>query len=127
MTEALLLVAHGSRRARANQEVIELTSQLRKMAGTQFSSIDCAFLEFKQPSIPVKIDALIGVGVKKIVVLPYFLAAGRHIAEDIPAQIADKEVEYPHVHIEMAPYLGSSKLIPQLLLSLAHSRGSSCA
>lgn len=118
MQSALLLVAHGSRRAQSNDEIHELTARLRSMATEQFNSVACAFLELASPTIPDGIEALIHDGAEKVVVLPYFLAAGNHIVEDIPEQVAIKQAEYPKITIEIAPYLGSADAIPKILLSL---------
>lgn len=45
MQSALLLVAHGSRRAESNDEIRALAARLRSIATEQFNSVTCAFLE----------------------------------------------------------------------------------
>ncbi|MBA1332368.1 cobalamin biosynthesis protein CbiX, partial [Candidatus Endoriftia persephone str. Guaymas] len=45
MTQALLIVAHGSRREASNQEVRQLTERVRVRAGPLYSEVACAFLE----------------------------------------------------------------------------------
>lgn len=118
MNEALLLIAHGSRREASNDEVRALTARLRELAGDRFEAVDCAFLELAEPSIPDGIQRLIDGGAQSVIVLPYFLAAGRHITEDVPALVEEKRAEHPEVDIRIAPYLGLSGEIPRLLLSL---------
>lgn len=118
MQRALLVVAHGSRRDASNDEVRALTVALRNAAFDRFDAVDCAFLELAQPSIPDGIERLIEDGAEDIVVLPYFLAAGRHVIEDIPAEVAEKRAEHAEVNIAIAPYFGTAEGIPQLLLSL---------
>jgi sirohydrochlorin ferrochelatase len=51
-------------------------------------------------------------------VLPYFLSAGRHVAEDIPAEVNIKRLQYPQVPISIAAYLGSDDGIADLMLGL---------
>ncbi|MGB7755093.1 MAG: CbiX/SirB N-terminal domain-containing protein [Salinisphaera sp.] len=116
MTNALLVVAHGSRRAQSNDEVRALTDQVRAIAGDRFTAIECAFLELAPPSIPDGLERLIARGATHVTVLPYFLAAGRHVAEDIPTEVAQTRAAHPHVAIEIAPYLGTSDALPGLLL-----------
>ena len=82
---ALLLVAHGSRRAASNTEVAQLAEQLQFNLQGDFAMVEAAFLELAGPSIPEGIQLCAESGVKNIVVLPYFLNTGRHVAEDIPA------------------------------------------
>ncbi len=117
--KSLLLVAHGSRRAASNDEVRELTRGLADRAGAGFGHVDCAFLELAEPSIPDGIQACIDRGATEVVVVPYFLAAGRHVAEDIPAEVLVKQREHPAIQIRIAPYLGLNERIPDLLLQAA--------
>jgi sirohydrochlorin ferrochelatase len=116
--KALLLVAHGSRRAASNDEVRDLTRQLREVGGS-FQHVACAFLELAEPSIPDGLRAAIAAGADEVVVLPYFLSAGRHVVTDIPAEVAVVQAEYPDVSIRVAPYLGAADGVVQILLQQA--------
>jgi len=116
--KSLLLVAHGSRREASNDEVRELTEKLKAQAATRYDSISCAFLELAEPSIPDGIETCVQAGAKEVIVLPYFLSAGRHVATDIPDEVAIKQKEYPELKIEIAPYLGSSEQMTHILLGL---------
>ena len=122
MSQALLLIAHGSRRAESNDEVRRLTSRVAAAAGARFAPVRCAFLELAEPSIADALTALIEQGARDIVVLPYFLAAGRHVVEDIPEQIDGVRRDHPQVRIAMAPYLGQADAIAELLVALAERR-----
>jgi sirohydrochlorin ferrochelatase len=114
---ALLIVAHGSRRVESNDEVRQLAKQLKVMTN-RFDTVECAFLELESPSIPDGLNQLIHSGVKEIVVLPYFLSNGRHVASDIPSEIAGVRDLHSDVNITQAPYVGRSELLQQLLLDL---------
>jgi len=116
--KALLLVAHGSRRAASNDEVRDLTRQLRK-ADDSFQHVACAFLELAEPSIPDGLRAAIAAGAGEVVVLPYFLSAGRHVVTDIPAEVAVVQAEHPDVPIRVAPYLGAAEGVARILLQQA--------
>lgn len=114
----LLLVAHGSRRQASNDEVRELGQRLAANANG-FERVDCAFLELAEPSIPDGLRRAVRGGAEEIVVVPYFLSAGRHVAEDIPAEVDVVRKEYPHANIRIAPYLGAADGISGLLLQQA--------
>lgn len=116
---SLLLVAHGSRREASNEEVRSLADSLAEQAGEHFDHVRCAFLEIAEPSISDGIEAAVQAGASEIVVLPYFLSAGRHVAEDIPAEVAHKQAEYPGVRVRIAPYLGLAGELPRILLALS--------
>lgn len=116
----LLLVAHGSRRPQSNTEVEQVAAQLAGVAHGRFDGIQHAFLELAEPSIPDGIEACIAAGATEVTILPYFLAAGRHVTEDIPEIVAAKQAEHPDRTLRIAPYLGTSPELPELLLSLSH-------
>lgn len=113
--QALLLVAHGSRRPQSNDEVRELALSLANQS-RHFSMVLPAFLELAEPSIPDGIQHCIDAGANEIVVLPYFLSAGRHVTKDIPNEVAIKQRQYPELNIHIAPYLGLAEKLPQILL-----------
>lgn len=117
--KALLLIAHGSRRAASNDEVRQLARRLAERAGGRYDMVDAAFLELAEPSIPDGIQCCINRGAQEVVVLPYFLSAGRHVAEDIPNEVQTKIDQYPDLSIRIAPYLGSADGVVDLLLGSA--------
>ena len=119
----LLLVAHGSRREASNEEVRQLAASLAPRAKGRFDTVSCAFLEIAEPSIPEGIDAAVRSGAGEVVVLPYFLSAGRHVAEDIPREVEAKRREYPQIRIQATPYLGLADGVAEILLDLAEARG----
>jgi sirohydrochlorin ferrochelatase len=118
---ALLLVAHGSRREESNQEVRELAERLRAGSGGRFAWVGHAFLELAQPSIPEAVAAAAASGAREVLVLPYFLSAGRHVVKDIPEEVATALREHPEMRIEVAPYLGAMAGVSDLLLDTAVS------
>ena len=117
--KALLIVAHGSRRVESNDEVRELIVQMRQRAGNEYGDVRCAFLELAEPSIPDGIVQCVAQGVTEVVVLPYFLSAGRHVAKDIPELVAQAQAKVPHVKVRIAPYLGLSAALVDVLLGMA--------
>ena len=113
---ALLLVAHGSRRGASNDEIRALAKRLSSEHGTAFDMVEPAFLELAEPSIPDGIELCIQQGAKQVVVFPYFLSAGRHVAEDIPAEVRVKQEQYPDYAIHVADYLGIADGMPGMIL-----------
>lgn len=111
----LLIVAHGSRRAESNDEVRELTQRIKTQSGSEFTDVRCAFLELASPLIPDGIIECIKSGATEVVVLPYFLSAGRHVVKDIPEEVDKAQQQYPDIKITIAPYLGSIDHMPSLM------------
>ena len=117
--KSLLLVAHGSRRAESNAEIAALTQRVAEKAGEHFSAIEHAFLELAEPLIPDGIQRCIDKGATSVSVVPYFLARGTHVAEDIPEQVAIKQEEHPDIDIHITEYLGTSEELVDVLIKLA--------
>ncbi|OOZ35771.1 sirohydrochlorin chelatase [Solemya velesiana gill symbiont] len=120
---ALLLVAHGSRREASNDEVRAVAQKLAALAGERFSQVDAAFLELAEPSIPDGIARCCERGAQRVLVLPYFLSAGRHVVTDIPSDVDQGRTRCPEVAVELCGYLGGSEAMPELLLELAAKAG----
>ena len=119
--KALLLVSHGSRREASNEEVRRLTEAVREHVGKDFDIVETAFLELAQPLIPDGIDLCVERGATEVVVLPYFLAAGRHVAEDIPHIACEAMAKHPDVALRIAPHLGGSDAMSRFVADSALS------
>ena len=118
---ALLLIAHGSRRKQSNEEVVILVDRLRHKCSEQYSIIHAGFLELAETLIPDGIKKCIDDGATSIIVLPYFLNSGNHVIEDIPNIVNDTKPHYPDVEIKIAPHLGASPLMVDLLIASANA------
>ena len=116
---ALLLIAHGSRRDASNVEVRELAARLEQIAGDHFSCVIPAFLEQADPDIPAGIELCAKAGATTVTAVPYFLSAGRHVANDIPAELEKAARHHQALTIHLSDYLGKHEYITELLLSLA--------
>lgn len=98
----LVIVDHGSRRAESNELLLEVAAMFRRATGLQ--NIEPAHMELAPPSIADAFDALVERGVRLVVVVPYFLAPGRHWREDIPRLAAEAAARRPGVrHMVTAP------------------------
>ena len=117
----LVLVAHGSRREASNDEVRRITAALAEQADRRFEHVGFAFLEILAPTIGDGIEAALRAGAREVVVLPYFLSAGRHVAEDIPAAVVRTRRSHPDARIRIAPHLGRAPGLTETLLDLADS------
>ncbi|MDH3343089.1 MAG: CbiX/SirB N-terminal domain-containing protein [Gammaproteobacteria bacterium] len=115
---ALLLVAHGSRREQSNEEVRQLAKKLSTRCGDDYPIIHAAFLELSDPLIPDGLQKCIDEGASKITVLPYFLNTGRHVAEDIPG-IVEEFRQTTSIDISIARHLGASDKMLDFLVSVA--------
>lgn len=114
--KSLLIVAHGSRRQASNEEVVDLAKRVAQQASHDFHYVSAAFLEIAEPSIPDALECCVQQGATEVVIFPYFLAAGRHVVDDIPEEAAKVANKYPDVKFRIAGHLGKSEDIPQLII-----------
>jgi sirohydrochlorin cobaltochelatase len=82
----LVLLTHGSKDPRWQLPFNELTNGLKERVGGD--AVRLAFMEFAAPKLSDVAEEAVRDGKRGLLVLPLFLAAGAHLDEDIPAQIA---------------------------------------
>ena len=118
MSTALLLIAHGSRNAAANDEVVTLTAQLAQAPVLQarFACIRCAFLELCAPDIPTLSTQLYQQQCSRQLWFPYFLVAGKHVVRDLKRYQQQLHHEHPQLHITLTSHLGASTLLLQCII-----------
>ena len=116
--KSLLIVAHGSRKTQSNDEVRQLAQRVQAASNT-YTLVISAFLELAEPSIPDGIQYCIDQGATEVLVLPYFLSAGRHVSQDVPSLVHQKRLAHPDISIKMAAYLGAAEGLVDLMLETA--------
>ena len=121
--KTLLLIAHGSRKAEANDEIVRLAQRVETLAGDDYGAVVAAFLEIAEPSIHRGIERCVELGATEIVAVPYFLAAGKHVVRDIPAELECARAGHPDVSIEISQYVGDSDAMAGLVLSCSTQAG----
>ena len=119
----LLLIAHGSRRQSANDEVSRLGERVAALADNDFDGVVTAFLELAEPDIHQGVASCVEQGADHIVAVPYFLAGGNHVKKDIPAELECARAGSPQVQIEIAQYLGASEAMADLVLGCTRQTG----
>src|SRR5437764_1701953 len=79
-TIALLLIAHGSRHAGANDDLHHVAAALRERGHTL---VESSFLELAEPTIEQGGVHCVEQGAECVVLVPYFLSAGVHVCRDL--------------------------------------------
>jgi sirohydrochlorin ferrochelatase len=112
MKTAILIMAHGSRIAAANDAVREIAAMVRQMV--DFEIVEVAFRELHEPNIQSGIDACVARGAGRILLMPYFLFMGAHVLHDLPEEIAEAKKRYPHLVMEMGDHLGVHRKLAEV-------------
>ncbi|MFN7968156.1 MAG: CbiX/SirB N-terminal domain-containing protein [Acidimicrobiales bacterium] len=100
-----LLVAHGSRNARATADHTALCNAVADESGR---TVRPAFLEISEPSIGDAVDAAVRDGARVVIVVPLFVHAGNHVEVDIPGIVATARLRHPDVDIDLRAHLGAT-------------------
>ncbi len=114
----LLIIAHGSRRAASNDEVKLLAEKVSASMSSD-DIVKVAFLELGLPSIPEEINKFIDSNVNELLVLPYFLSAGVHVAKDVPEIIGAAMAQSPGKNFKILPHIGAMDAMVEVVASAA--------
>jgi sirohydrochlorin ferrochelatase len=114
---ALLLIAHGSRRSEANDDLTFLATQVQ--ARKRFAFVQTAYLELAEPTIAEGGRICVEQGAERVILLPYFLAPGVHARDDMIAARTALAERFPHVEFLLAEPLGRHPLLGDIVLERA--------
>ena len=114
---ALVLFAHGSRDPKWAEPFKAIQELIRAQAPDL--PVELAFLELMQPGIQECLIALAERGLKRISIVPIFLAAGRHLREDLPALMAPIQNQYPDLMIKVSAPIGDIPELQSVIATLA--------
>ena len=109
MSTALLLIAHGSRRAEANADLEFVAAALRERGC--YRVVYVSYLELAEPNIADGGALCADAGATDVILLPYFLSPGIHVAEDLTAARDALSVRFPDVRFVLAEPLGRHPLL----------------
>jgi sirohydrochlorin ferrochelatase len=118
--KALLIIAHGSRKLSSNHEV-KLLAQSVSSQTSNFDLVEHAFLELTTPQVSDGMTTLIEKGATEVVILPYFLAAGFHVVDDLPVLLDSAQAKYPNVKFSLLKHLGAAELMPSWIIQQTDS------
>jgi sirohydrochlorin ferrochelatase len=110
----LVVVDHGSKRAAANDMLMEAAAMFKRVAGGTI--VEPAHMELAEPSIEQAFDKCVAQGATLVVVHPYFLSPGRHSTTDIPNLTALAAARHPGVRYHVTQPLGLDDRIALLML-----------
>ena len=112
MNTAILMMAHGSRIAEANDAAREVAAMVKVMTG--FEIVEISFRELHEPNIQQGIDTCVTRGAKRILLMPYFLFMGAHVLHDLPEEIEVAQKRHPGLIMEMGGHLGAHRKLAEI-------------
>lgn len=118
---AYIVFAHGSSIESANEAVRSVANDMAARGG--FDMVRAAFLEGGRPDLRGAVDELAGLGVSRVVVVPYFLTLGLHLQRDLPRLIESVTRNHPKLVVEVTPPLDGHPGMVDALVDRACERG----
>ncbi|MDQ7032336.1 MAG: precorrin-8X methylmutase [Desulfonauticus sp.] len=109
----IIILGHGSRHLDAQKNFLELVQRVAKRF--PFILVRAAFFSLASPNLKEVIAELVGAGVKKIWVYPFFLSPGVHIQHELPLQLEQLEHKFKGISIELLPIFGQEPLLEELI------------
>jgi len=106
----IILLAHGSPDPLWKEPFESLYQQVSQVYGDK--NVSLAYMELTSPSLE---DIVAGLNndLRTVAVLPLFLAVGRHLRHDVPAQI--DVLQRANLQIELLPPIGDDSLVKQAM------------
>src|SRR5271165_3688877 len=89
----LILLAHGSNDPRWRAPFQRIALELEQDLGR--GKVRLAYMEFIGPTLMEVVRECVGQTVLNLRVLPLFMAAGGHLAKDIPEQVEEVRRQFP--------------------------------
>ena len=115
----VIIVDHGSRRPESNAMLEQVAAAFADRFAGDHAIVEPAHMELAMPDIAAAYGSCVRRGAKKIVVLPFFLAQGKHWTRDIPSLTHQAAADYPGTRYQIAEPLGLDDLILDLLAKRA--------
>lgn len=115
---ALIIMAHGSRRAEANEEFFNLVKKIGEEASgghKRYCTVLPALLEQAPPTL-LEVCRALPDTVEEVDIYPLFFNQGRHVEKDIPAQVAEVMDALPEKTVQLLSYFGQSGGLAGLVL-----------
>lgn len=114
-TTGIIICDHGSRRAQSNDSLKKVVERFATRFSGDCEIVEPAHMELAMPDISAAYAACVERGATHVVVLPLFLAKGRHWTRDIPSLTSQAAERFPGTTYQIAEPLGIDDLLLDLL------------
>jgi sirohydrochlorin cobaltochelatase len=117
MREAIILFSHGSVLCGAGQNLAELAARMQVRGDA--SIVDVGYLNYTDPRFPDTVRRCVERGATRIIVVPYFLVAGKFVKDDLPAFVTAAQQEFPEVEFRVAEAIRFHPTLVDAMLACA--------
>ena len=111
----IIICDHGSRRAQSNDSLKDVAERFAARFSEDCGIVEPAHMELAMPDIAAAYASCVSKGAIHIIVLPLFLAKGKHWVRDIPSLTSQAAGSFPGTTYQIAEPLGIDDLLLDLL------------
>ena len=116
MKTAVIILGHGSKNSSSGDPLRQVAGQVKKLGS--YEIVEYAFLQHCDPAPQNAIESCVRQDADRIVIVPFFMQPGAHVARDIPALAEQARRKYPAVDILVTDFAGSHPLMTKIITDL---------
>lgn len=109
----VIILGHGSRYPQGRDVIVQTAERYQKQHPE--SIVRYGFVEMSEPRLETVLDELVSEKLKKIIVVPLFLAFGHHIAKDLPERMQQAAERHPNVNLITTQPIGADPLLCDII------------
>ncbi|GAU08364.1 precorrin-8X methylmutase [Desulfoplanes formicivorans] len=112
---AVIILGHGTRRTTASQGFFALVDRIAlRLAPIR---VVPACFSCGQPTLGEQAAALIREKVSQIIIFPYFLLSGKHIADELPLEVQELRETFPHARFDLLKTMEDEPLLETVVVT----------
>ena len=117
MSDAIILFSHGSLLCGAGETLRALATRMRERGDAPV--VEVGYLNYSEPTFESAFERCMMMGAGQIVIVPYFLVAGKFVKVDLPRKIAAMKMRYPEADVRIAEAMRFHPRFADALLACA--------
>ena len=117
--EAVLVLAHGSKRQETEEILNSLIGKVKIKTGNE--RVYPAYLQFSEQDLEKTVSELYEQGVRIIKMIPLFIFNGVHVTQDIPEEIERIRSKYNDLNIVYSKHIGDDDKLADIIVDRINS------
>jgi sirohydrochlorin ferrochelatase len=113
---AVIILGHGSRNSGSGDSLRQVAAEVKKLG--LYEVVEYAYLQHADPTPEIAFASCVRQHAERIVIVPFFMQPGTHVARDIPALAEQARSQYPAIDILVTDYAGSHFLMTKIIMDL---------
>ena len=114
--KGLVLLSHGSLLC-GSGAVLKLHAQTLRQNG-QYVAVEPGYLNYCHPPVEEAVERCVAAGARKIIIVPFFLVAGKFVQHDLPLRMKQVKKQFHEVKFEITRALEDSPAMELAVVDL---------